>query len=145
MRTDTASAIQGALGIIEDDLQQIEHTWTEAMGEEAAFDQWYRGLYLALKEEWKKADLLTRENLGVPKGQGITETAIKDALEHELRQRYPDVFKAHLENARLAGKLGARFKSLDTRRSIAQTVVKIHLAGEPQHGQGAHGQAGVGE
>lgn len=145
MRTDDPAAIVAHLGRIEDDMAQLELDYAAAAGEVAKYDKWYRTVFVAAKEEFKAQNLLTHEGLGLEKGEKATETAKKDFIDAQLRKQFATEFSEWQDAARRYAQLKVRFDSMDTRRSIGQTALKIHLQNDPQYGQAARGQAGLGD
>ena len=145
MRTDSPAAVIQSLGLIEDDMARIELDWAGAAGREAEFADWHREVFLEMKETMRRENLLTKDALGITT-KDVTETAIKDAVESALRSSkvFAERFEQHRHDARTLAMYERRFKSLDTRRSIGQTVLKVHLRDDDRYGQGARGQAGQG-
>jgi hypothetical protein len=128
MRTDSPAAIMGSLGLIEDEMAAMLVEYAEAAGFMAWYELWHREVYLKLRERLKSADTWP---------PGTTETAKKDDITWLLISEYPDVVEQAKDAARRKAIGDKLFAGLDARRSIGQTLMKPHLATEPQFGSGA--------
>jgi hypothetical protein len=134
VRTDSAAATAGALGILEDEMAEMEHWYANAAGDVAAWEHEYRRLFLLKREELKQ--------LGVwPKG--TTETEKKNDIDYALQVEHEHELRAFAEAAKTKAIGDKLFASRDARRSIGQTIMKLHLRDEDQYGQSARGQAGL--
>ena len=144
MRTDSPSLIIGHLGNIEDDMASIELEWSEAAGREAEWAEWHREVFLQTRQVLAQEGLLTKDHMGLTT-KDVTETAVKDFVEAKLRETFKREYAQHKKDAGTLAMFERRFKSLDTRRSIGQTALKVHLRADEQFGQGARGQSGQGQ
>lgn len=137
MVSDSPAAIMGALALIDDDMAELLPGYAAAAGWIAEFELWERREFLAIKSELRDAKLLTREALGLS-SPNVTETAIKDAVQKELFDRYPDQYDELARMKNIKGKGDVLFKGQDARRSIGQSLLKRHTEVDHSHyGQGA--------
>jgi hypothetical protein len=136
MRTDSPAALTGSLGLLEDELAEMEHWYAEAASWMASWKEEHAMLYLAQREVLKQQGVWDR---------GTTETQKKDDVEYALQIAYPDKYRELVRMAGLKAAGDKLFASKDARRSIGQTLMKTHLGADPRYGQEAHGQSGVRE
>lgn len=134
MRTDSPQAIMGALGVLEDEMAEMEHWYADAAAWMASWEKRHSMLYLAQRDVLKDAGAWEK---------GTTETQKKDDIERALQLAYPEEYRELVRQAGLKAAGDKLFSSKDARRSIGQTLMKPHLAADPQYGQAAHGQAGL--
>jgi hypothetical protein len=123
----------GALGIIEDEMAELQPWYAQAAGWMAEWEHEHRRMFLH-----KKAELQALGHWD----KSTTETAKKDDVEYALQLEHAALYeelKQHAKTKAIGDKL---FQSLDARRSIGQTLMKPHLADEPRYGQGAQPQPG---
>ncbi len=136
MQTDHVAGIMGALGLIEDEMAEMQTEYTQAAGWMAWWEHWHRREYLKMREVLKE------------RGEwppGTTETQKKDDVEYALQTSFPEEYRELAAKARSKAIGDKLFQALDARRSIGQTLMKPHLADEAKYGQGARGQVGVGQ
>lgn len=128
MRTDSAGGIMGALGIIEDEMAEATVGYADAAGWMAEWEHWHRREYLKVREGLKATGAWP---------PGTTETQKKDDVEFALQaansHRYDELQRMARAKA-IGDKL---FGSQDARRSIGQSLLKVHLRDEDKYGQGA--------
>lgn len=136
MRTDDVGSIMGALGNLEDEMQEMEHWYSEAAGWMAEWEKRHAMLYLAQRDVLKESGVWEK---------GTTETQKKDDIERALQVAYPEEYRELQKYARIKAAGDKLFASRDARRSIGQTLMKPHLQDEGKFGQGARGQAGTPE
>lgn len=128
MNTDSPGVVVGHLGLLEDELAGMQQAYVDAAGWMAGWEHWHRREYLRTREGliatgvWEK---------------GTTETQKKDDIEFAVQAANPGVYDALELNARAKAIGDKLFASIDSRRSIGQSVLKTHLADEPKFGQGA--------
>jgi hypothetical protein len=136
MRTDSIEGIQGALGLIEDEMQTHEHEYAAAAGWMAEWEHWHRREYLVMREGLKA------QNTWPP---GTTETQKKDDIEFALQSAHPEKY-AELQTMARKKAIGDKlFASQDARRSIGQTLLKPHMVLDGGYGQGGRGLSGTPE
>ena len=132
MRTDDPAYIQGALGLIEDAMAEMNNAWAEASGLCADFDLWRRMEYLKIREEikdsgrWVKGTTETegicelqkvyfRPSLrGLGFGRKILERCIQEAAMAGYRLMYLESVPQMSNAVGIYEKLG--FQHLSTRR-----------------------------
>jgi hypothetical protein len=136
VEADSPQSIMSSLGRIEDDMEKLLPEYAQAAGTVADFEMWHRRTYLMLKAEMKDAGLLEHDSLGVPAGK-VTETLIRDTIEHEMHKRFEPAFVSAKQAKHQKAMGDVLFKGLDARRSIGQTLLKPHMANESKFGQGS--------
>ena len=133
MRSDTPQAVTGALALIDDQIDEMLPAYTEAQGFMASWAMEHRKMFLVAKAELEAKEAF--------KGVG-TETGKKDIVDKYLLEAYPQKFAEAERHARNAAIGSALFKGLDTRRSIGQSILKVHMDRSSGFGQGDTGQVG---
>ncbi len=133
MRTDSPAGIMGALGLIEDDMEEMLHEYAAAAGWMASWEKRHRRLYLETRET------MIAMQTWEPK---TTETQKKDDIEFAMLKAHAEEY-ATLERMARQKAIGDKlFAGLDARRSIGQTLMKAHVAAaDPKYGQAAQPQS----
>lgn len=117
MEADSPAAIMGRLAEIEEQMATELVPYSEAAGWMAKWAMEERKLYLLTKFDLEQKGALN----------GLTtETAKKDVIENTMRRAYPDQFEEAEKMARTHAIGKALFQGLDARRSIGQSLLKIH-------------------
>lgn len=135
MRADSPASVMDALGKVEDQIDEMLGSYAAAAGFLAQFERMERTLYLATKQQLADEGLLA---------DAKTETEKKDRVERFMREVNPELFDQAQRAAQVEAHGKAMFKGLDARRSIGQSLLKIHAEAEQgkRFGQGARGQVG---
>jgi hypothetical protein len=134
MRTDSPAAVLGHLGNLEDELAEMQVWYMEAAGQLADFEHWEKGAFLHKKAELAKAG----------KFEGLTTDKAKDwQVELALREEFADDYERVRKVKRLKAAGDKLWQALDARRSIAQTVMRVHREESEKAGQGAYPQNGA--